>query len=67
MNELIGHSGHLGWVSFAILVFTGLWWLLFDIVWRLKNAALSRLVAAMLAGWFAGVGLILLVAFLGNP
>lgn len=62
MNEFFWtSSGHLGWGIFALVVFTGLWWLLSDLVWRLRNVRIGRLAVAMSIGWIIGVGLILLV------
>lgn len=60
MNDFIWASGHLGWGIFALAVFTGLWWLLSDLVWRLTRVRIGRLAMTMLIGWIVGVGLILL-------
>jgi hypothetical protein len=66
MNGFFWTSGHLGWGIFALAVFTGLWWLLSDLVWRLSNVRIGRLAVAMLIGWVIGVGLILLRFYLSN-
>ena len=66
MSEFFWTSGHLGWGIFVLAVFTGLWWLLSDLVWRLRNVRIGRLAMAMSAGWIIGVGLILLGFYLGN-
>jgi hypothetical protein len=66
MNGLFWTSGHLGWGIFALAVFTGLWCLIFDLVWRLSSIRIARLAAAMLIGWSIGAGLILLGCYLGN-
>lgn len=66
MNGFFWTSGHLGWGIFPLVVFTGLWVLLSDLVWRLKNVRIGRLAVAMLIGWSIGVGLILLGFYLGN-
>lgn len=60
MNGFFWASGHLGWGVFALLVFTGLWCLLFDLIWRLSNVRIGGLAVAMSIGWIVGVGLILL-------
>ena len=60
MNGFFWTSGHVGWSVFALVVFTCLWLLLFDLVWRLRSIRIGRLAAAMLIGWMVGVGLILL-------
>ena len=65
MNGFFWTSGHLGWDIFALVVFTGLWWLLSDLVWRLRNVRIGRLAVAMSIGWTIGVGLILLGFYLG--
>ena len=65
MNDFFWSSGHLDWGVFVVAVFTGLWWLLSDLIWRLSSVRLARLALAMLIGWGAGVGLILLI-YLGN-
>jgi|GEM_PF-1064423 len=66
MNDFLWSSGHLGWGVFAVAVFTGLWWLLSDLVWRLNSVRIGRLAVVMLIGWVVGVGLILLRFYLGN-
>lgn len=66
MSDFIWVNGHLGWGLFILVVFTGLWWLLSDVLWRLQNTAVARLAAGMLAGWTLGVGLLMLVLVLGN-
>lgn len=66
MNAFFWSSGHLGWGIFALAVFTGVWWLLSDLAWRLSKVRVGRLAVAMLIGWVAGFGLILLMFYLGN-
>lgn len=67
MSSFFWTSGHFGWGIFALIVFTALWWLLSDLVWRLKSVSFRRLAAAMLIGWVIGVGLILLAFGLEMP
>lgn len=64
MSEFFWSSGHLGWGIFALLVFTGLWWLLSDLVWRVRNVRIGRLAIAVSIGWIIGAGLILLWFYL---
>ena len=66
MNEFFWTSGHLGWGIFALAMFTGLWALLADLIWRLRNMRIGRLAAAMSAGWIIGSALILLCFQLGS-
>ena len=66
MNEFFWTSGHLGWGIFWLAVFTGVWWLLSDLVWRLRSVRIARLAVAMSLGWIIGVGLIVLAFYLGN-
>ena len=66
MNEFFWTSGHLGWDVFALAVFTGVWWLLSDLVWRSRSVRIGRLAVVMLIGWVVGVGLILLGFYLGK-
>ncbi|MFC5583259.1 hypothetical protein [Rhodanobacter terrae] len=66
MNGFFWTSGHLGWGIFAFVVFTSLWCLLSDLVWRLKSVRIGRLALAMSIGWIIGVGLILLGLYLGH-
>ena len=66
MNRFFWSSGYLGGGAFALVVFTGLWWLLSDLVWRLRSVRIGRLAVAMPIGWIIGVGLILLGFYLGN-
>lgn len=58
MSEFLWSAGHLGWGVFALLVFTGLWVLLGDLVWRLRKIAIARFAATMFVGWLIGVALI---------
>lgn len=60
MNAFFWTSGHLGWGVFAVAVFSGLWWLLADLVWRLISTRIGRLVVVLAGGWVVGVGLIIL-------
>lgn len=66
MSDLFWSSGHMGWGVFALAVFTGLWFLIFDLVWRLASARIGRLAIAMSIGWIIGAGLILLGFHFGN-
>lgn len=66
MNSFFWASGHLGWGIFAFVVFTGVWWLLCDLVWRLKSVRIGWFAAAMSIGWIIGVALILLRFYLGD-
>ncbi len=66
MNGFFWSCGHLGWGIFALSAFTGLWLLLFDLIWRLRSIRIGRLVVAMSLGWGVGLGLILLGFYLGN-
>lgn len=66
MNGFFWTSGHLGWGIFALAVFTGLWWLLSDLVWRLSRVRIGRLAMAMSTGWIIGAGLISLGFYFGN-
>ena len=66
MSEFFWTSGHLGWGVFALVVFTCLWLLLTDLVWRLTRVRIRRLAAAMVSGWLIGFGLILLAFYSGN-
>lgn len=59
MSGFFWASGHLGWGFFSLVVFTALWWLLTDLLWRLMSIRIHRLMAAMVGGWVAGAGLIL--------
>ena len=66
MNEFFWTSGHLGWGIFALAMFTGLWALLADLIWRLRNMRIGRLAAAMSVGWVIGSALILLCFQFGS-
>lgn len=66
MNEFWWTSGHLGWGIFALIVFTGIWWLLFDLCWRLLTIRINRLLAVMGIAWLVGVACILLVFYVAG-
>ncbi len=59
-------SGHFGWGIFALIAFTGIWWLAFDLCWRLLTIRTGRLTIMMGIGWLIGFGFILLEYHLGN-
>lgn len=66
MNAFFWSSGHLGWGVFALVVFTGLWLLTGDLVWRVKTSRFSRLAIGVAAGWLVGAAFIVLgYAFFG--
>ena len=67
MNGFFWISDHLGWGVFSLAVFTALWLLLSDLVWRLNSIRIGRLALAMSIGWIIGAGLILLGCYAGNP
>ncbi len=66
MNGFFWTAGHFGWGIFALVVFTALWCLLSDLVWRLSNVKIGRLAMALAIGWILGGGLILLGFYLGS-
>jgi predicted membrane channel-forming protein YqfA (hemolysin III family) len=66
MNEFFWTSGHLGWGIFALVVFTALWGLFSDLVWRSRNVRIGKLAVAMSIGWIVGVGVIFLGFYLCN-
>jgi hypothetical protein len=66
MSDFFWSSGHLGWGVFVLALFTGLWFLLFDMVWRLKSMRITRLATVMSVGWVVGAGLLLLGFFVAK-
>lgn len=66
MSSFLWTEGHLGWGIFSLIVFTVLWGLLADLVWRMKSTRFLRFSVAMAAGWVVGAGLIVAVFWLAN-
>lgn len=66
MSELLWRSGHLGWGLFSLLVFSGAWLLLADMVWRLKRIAIRRLLAIMATAWVVGAALVLALVWVSQ-
>lgn len=62
MTGFFWTSGHISWLFFAILVFSGLWLLLSDLVWRVKSARFGWIPLAMFAGWVIAIALMVWVA-----
>lgn len=60
-------SDHLGWGIFAVFVFTGVWWLLADLVWRLTPIRIVKLAAFAVGAWLSAVGLIVAAFYLSGP
>lgn len=51
MIEFFWTSNHIGWLFFAILVFSGLWLLLSDLVWRAKSMRFGWVPLVMSGVW----------------
>jgi hypothetical protein len=60
MSDFLWSAGHLGWGVFVLVVFTGLWWLLGDLYWRLQSIRVGRLLLALAAGWALGAALVVM-------
>jgi len=60
MSDFLWSAGHLGWGVFALAVFTGLWWLLGDLYWRLQSIRIGRFLFVLAIGWALGAVLIIL-------
>jgi len=58
MNGFFWASGYLGWAFFALVVFTGLCWLLADLSWRLTSIKIGRFALAALTVWAIGLAAI---------
>lgn len=56
----------MGWGFFTLLVFTCLWGLLTDLIWRLHSIRVHHFGVVMSLGWLIGVGLVLLGFYLGS-
>lgn len=67
MSDFFWTSGHLGWGLFAAIVFSGLWLLLSDLVWRLTAIRIVRLSVAASATWLIGIALIVAGFHLAAP
>lgn len=63
MSGFLWNSGHLGWGVFALLVFSGLWLLVSDLVWRQKNMSAIRFCLAMCTSWVAAAVVIVLAFY----
>jgi hypothetical protein len=66
MDDFFWDCGRLGWGAFSVLVFSMLWFLAGDLVWRLCNVRIGRLALSMAIGWTAGAGAIVLAVFLAE-
>lgn len=66
MNAFWWTSGHLGWTFFALATFTGIWWLFFDLCWRLLTIRIGWLLTLMVAGWVIGTGCIYFVFYVAG-
>lgn len=60
MSGFLWTSGHLGWGLFALLVFSGLWLQVSDLVWRQKKFRMARFLLIMSIGWILAAILIVL-------
>jgi hypothetical protein len=66
MSSFLWTEGHLGWGIFWLIVFTVLWGLLADLVWRMKSIRFLRFFGVMAAGWLVGAVLVVAVFWLAN-
>lgn len=62
MTAFFWSSGHIGWGLFATLAISGLWLLSLDLVWRLCNISIRRLLLWMGGVWVLGIAIILVSA-----
>lgn len=60
MSGFVWTSGHLGWGLFALLVFSGLWLQISDLVWRQTKIRMARFLSIMSIGWTLAAILIVL-------
>ncbi len=66
MSSFLWSGGHFGWGIFSLIVFTALWSLLADLVWRMKSSRFLRFFGLMATGWVVGAALIVAVFWLAN-
>jgi hypothetical protein len=66
MKEFFWSSGHIGWGVFAAVVFTVLWLVVSDCIWRIKTVGFGRFATILSAGWAVGIVLIVLVFCVGS-
>ena len=62
MTGFFWTSGHINWLFFAMLVFSGFWLLLSDLVWRVRSTRFGWIRLAMSAGWVLVVAVMVWVA-----
>lgn len=67
MSNFFWASDHLGWGVFAVIVFTAVWWLLADVVWRLTTVRIVTLAALAAGTWLSAVGVIVAAYYFGGP
>ncbi len=65
MSKFFWTSGHFGWAFFALMAFTALGFMAIDLVWRLTNTGIRKLVLMAVAGWIASIILILFATLRG--
>lgn len=53
------HDGHIGWLLFAAVVYTGVCILAADYAWRRLTMSGARLAVLVLMGWAIGLGVII--------
>jgi hypothetical protein len=62
MIEFFWASNHIDWLFFAVLVFSGLWLLLSDLVWRVKSMRFGWIPLVMSGVWAIAIILMVWVA-----
>jgi len=58
MTSFFWSQGHLGWPLFGVLVYSVLFLLAGDIVWRLTPAPFRKILAVMALVWAAGMAVL---------
>ena len=66
MTALLWSGGHIGWATFALVVFSVAWLLATDLAWRLARTRFRNLAFPAGGAWLLGAGLIVLVAVLSG-
>lgn len=61
MTPFVWSAGHIGWPLFGILVFSGLFLLVTDIVWRTVRMPFGKLFLCASVIWAVGIAIALIL------
>lgn len=58
ISDFVWSAGHIGWPLFSIIVFSVLWLIATDVVWRIVRISFRNLLIRAVLAWMIGVAVV---------